>query len=180
MIVQALKTKAKMHFYVLIGRHQGGYCLKVYDYIFIAFFALAFLFILLVLLITGRKMKGQKLTEQVNFYIEKRNIFLWVSIIWRSVDYLLSTASFLATIIVIYITAFMGGDSKHIFIYSVISLLLLIINLTIQPRELAHGYRKAYIRIDCALNRYLDGPTDHDPLGDTMDKCEKILLDLHR
>jgi hypothetical protein len=86
-----------------------------------------------------------------------RVTWLRSSMMWMYVDYELTAVSFVSSMIVVYImsnTMSIESYRTHIIIYSIISAVTTLINYSITPKRQAVSYRKAYMRISEAINRY--------------------------
>lgn len=82
-------------------------------------------------------------------YIRK-NVWLKSNLIWMTIHYWVIAASFLATLIVIYITVDNLNESGIVF-YSVVSLFTSIMSYILSPITIAKGYKLAYQKIDKAI-----------------------------
>lgn len=85
-------------------------------------------------------------------YIRK-NAWLKSNLIWMTIHYWIIAASFLATLIVIYITVDNLNKNSIVF-YSVVSLFSSIMSYILSPMTIAKGYRLAYQEIDKAIFQY--------------------------
>lgn len=86
-----------------------------------------------------------------------RVAWLRSTMMWMYVDYELTAVSFVSSMIVVYImsnTMSIESYRSHIIVYSIISAVTTLINYAVSPKRQAASYRKAYMRISEAINRY--------------------------
>lgn len=106
--------------------------------------------------------KAGKVLERVNFkaygkktailenlirnvhYENYLNTLMRTSLVWDFINIFLLGMSLLMTIMVIYISAILGGDKLRVLIYSSFSIFFTFLIYVIKPREKAKKYRKAH------------------------------------
>lgn len=141
---------------------------------------MAFFFSAWAMIFGTKKTYDEGIPSAHAFYIKKKNAFLRSSIIWLSVYYWLYLCSVLGTVLIVYIDRFHEEDDNHIFVYSVLSLFFLMSELIINPRKVANGYRKAYMKMDLALNTKRNTDDISDDLAKELHKCEKTIRKVHQ
>lgn len=153
----------------------------VCDLIYICSILVAFFFSLWAIVFGTKKEYDKGIPCAYSFYVIKKNAFLRSSIIWLSVYYWLYLCSVLGTVLIVYIDRFHEEDNIHIFVYSVLSLFFLMSELIINPKKVANGYRKAYMKMDYALNVKRNRADDTSvDLDKELNKCEKIIKKVHK
>lgn len=135
------------------------------------------LFIWLFVCMANRVEKAEKdRFKQENQVYEKavRKSHRWfkMAVLWLIVDYLCVILPFEASAIVLCIEVFNEADRSAIVIYSILSLAMIIVAYAFHPRVHCHGYRRAYINIDHAINHYLNSDKDT--------KNKQLCDDLHQ
>lgn len=157
------------------------------DYIFVCTIPITILIIILIVWVSIRNKYESYITNRYKTFVWKSKLFLGVSIIWLPVYYWLYIASVLCTIIVIYVSAYRNNDTTRIFIYSILSLFLMLLELVIQPRNAAIGYRQAYMSIDSFLNlttiqkeSETEEKEDLEKIVETLNNCEIVIENVHR
>ncbi len=107
-------------------------------------------------------------------YIRK-SVWLKSYIIWMVINFWMVSASFLATLIVIYITSNDINKVKIIF-YSIMSIFTSIISYVLNPMSIAKGYRLAYQEIDKAIFKYQNSGKKKDKILSTaINKGEQYI-----
>ncbi len=154
--------------------------LLVCDLVYVSSILVAFFFSAWAIIFGTKKAYDEGIPCVHTFYIKKKNAFLRSSIIWLSVYYWFYLCSVLGTVLIVYIDRFHEEDDNHIFVYSVLSLFFLMSELIINPRKVANGYRKAYMKMDYALNSTRNNDDVSDDLAKVLHKCEMIIKKVHQ
>lgn len=155
--------------------------LLVCDLVYIGSVLVAVFFSAWAMLFGTKKSYDKDILCAHSFYVKKKNAFLRSSIIWLSIYYWLYLCSVLGTVLIVYIDRFHEEDNIHIFVYSVLSLFFLMSELIINPQKVANGYRKAYMKMDYALNTKRNRADDISvDLAKELNKCEKIIKKVHK
>ena len=119
--------------------------------------------------------------EEVIFYEAHKKKTIWLNscITWLIIYYWVIGSSYLSTVIAIYITTYeieLEAQIPRIVLYSILSLVLSILNMLIVPFNHAKGYRKAYEIIDEGLIESIS-QKDVALLKEARIKSEKIIGD---
>ena len=96
--------------------------------------------------------------------------------IWNSVHLILVILPIFFTVFIIYISSTSNTDvSSDVIFYSILSLILTIIDLLINPVDIARGHRKAFEKINHSLFLYDNGYMNGKELIDNVAECESYL-----
>ena len=86
----------------------------------------------------------------------KCNLWLTVSSFWMIAEFIFTIIPFEATVIVVYLDAFEKTSEYGIMAYSIISLAFIVFAFAIKPQYQMRCYRRAYVKLDNALNVYIE------------------------
>ena len=86
----------------------------------------------------------------------KCNLWLTVSTFWMISEYIFTILPFEATVIVVYLDALDEPSEHGIIAYSIISLAFIGFAFAINPKYQMRCYRRAYVKLDNALNVYIE------------------------
>lgn len=130
-----------------------------YNFIFVI--SLLILFIAFILFCIGKSKLDKKMEKDINDYIftkalSLRNTWLKSAISWMLTEYLFVIVPFEASIIVIHLSSSNAEQySNVILFYSIISLIFIVIGFEINPKKHTRCYRKAFEKVDSAINDFI-------------------------
>lgn len=97
--------------------------------------------------------------------VRKCNIWLSISVLWLVVEYLIVILPFELTAAILYLEH-IGNEANRTFIIllSIFSLACVIISSVVRPHDHMQGYRKAYVELDNAINKYIGEKSGDDTI----------------
>lgn len=149
---------------------------ELYDILYLTLFIGCVQFCLLVPSTSGIDSDLTNKSEGIykTAYIRK-NAWLKSNLIWITINYWIIAASFLATLIVIYVAVNDINKNKIVF-YSIVSLFASIMSYILNPLAIAKGYRLAYQEIDKAILEFENtGSTNKEFLSFALIKGEEYV-----
>ena len=89
--------------------------------------------------------------------VDKCDTWFSISVLWLVVEYLIVILPFELTATILYIEHKEEGKNRTLIILlSVLSMAMIIMANVIRPHDHMEGYRKAYVRLDNAINLYIE------------------------
>ena len=128
--------------------------------------------------------ESEMINEVKNRYIyiracHKCDTWFNASITWLIVDYLGAILPFELSAIILYLETFLENNDtkqKAIIAFSILSMVLIIMNFAIRPHEHMQSNRKAFINMDYAINMYVvDKTHNSEILINAMNSGENLV-----
>lgn len=159
---------------IIIG--SGFFFLAIVDLLYLTLFIVCPEACILISIITGiedtviPEIEG---THKVAYI--RKSVWLKSNIIWLVVGFWIISSSFLATLIVIYLTSNEENKNRIIF-HSIMSLFTSIMSYVLNPIPMAKGYRLAYQEIDKAIFEFQEkGSKNGEILVSSLAKGEEYI-----
>lgn len=132
---------------------------KPYNILFIVSILIIIGLLLIAMIMRKFNKKRNFITFENDGFLDKAyslsNIWLNAAMFWMTLEYIFVISAFEASIIVIYLTS-LEANYQEILVYSIISLLLMVVSYEVNPKRHMRCYRKSFVNINKGINSYIN------------------------
>ena len=106
---------------------------------------------------------------------KKRNIWFSMAMLWLIVEYVGVIVPFEASCLALIENTIGDSNKKATIIYSIISMIFVIVIYAIHPHRHTTGYRRAYKEVENSINNYISGQPKDNELVESLKKGEDFI-----
>lgn len=132
---------------------------KPYNILFIASILIIIGLLVIAMIMRKFNKKRRFITCENDGFLDKAyslsDLWLNAAMAWMTLEYIFVISAFEASIIVIYLTSIVANH-QEILVYSILSLLLMVVSYEVNPKRHMRCYRKSFVNINKGINSYVN------------------------